>query len=153
VGSVVNSVAFSPDGKTLAYGDNAGQVVLYDLASEQSTTLKVGSVVNSVAFSPDGKTLAYGDNAGQVVLYDLASKRTTTLNALGSVESVTFSLDGKTLASGDDTGRVVLFARPLWTSTFAQLRLQLCRELGAFTMTRSDWAAYVPDQPYERTCP
>ena len=63
----VRSVAFSPDGKTLAAGYNGrygGGVVLWDVAGRKRLAdaplpVKEGDV-SSVAFSPDGKTLAAG---------------------------------------------------------------------------------------------
>jgi len=157
-GSAVFSVAFSADGKTVASGDAAGQIVLYDRASGQTTTIDEGSGVESVAFSPDGKTLASGNDAGQVVLYNRASGHPTAIsdwsNTSGTlVYMVAFSPDGRTLAAGNGLGHLVLLKAPLWTSSFAQLKSQLCRELGGLNMTRSQWASYVPDQPYRQTCP
>ena len=78
----VKSVAFSPDGKTIAagYGDSTGGgVVLWDVAARTAAgddplVVKEGDVT-SVAFSPDGKTIAAGygvDGGGGVVLWDAA---------------------------------------------------------------------------------
>jgi WD40 repeat protein len=150
---IVNSIAYSSDGKTLASGDDGDKIVLYDLKNGKTTTLNDGKVVKSVAFSPDGKTLASGDQDGQVLLYDMASGKTTTLNDGSAVYSVAFSPDGKTLASGDQAGQVVFLESSVWASTFAQVQQQLCHELGDADMTRAQWAAYVPDQKYQRTCP
>jgi WD40 repeat protein len=150
---IVNSIAYSSDGKTLASGDDGDKIVLYDLKNGKTTTLNDGKVVKSVAFSPDGKTLASGDQDGQVLLYDRASGKTTTLNDGSAVYSVAFSPDGKTLASGDQAGQVVFLESSVWASTFAQVQQQLCHELGDADMTRAQWAAYVPDQKYQRTCP
>ena len=86
----VHSVAFSPDGKTLAAGygvrGRGGGVVLWDVATrkrllEDPLPVKEG-YVNSVAFSPDGKTLAagygirVGNISGGVVLWDVADTQT-----------------------------------------------------------------------------
>ena len=69
-GSTVDSVAFSPDGRTLAAGDSGGGVGLWDTASGRRTVaLAEGSPVYGVAFSPDGRTLAAGDLGGGVGLW------------------------------------------------------------------------------------
>ena len=58
---MVFSVAYSPDGTTLA-SRSGGQVKLWDVATgkEQATLKGHTSVVSSVAYSPDGKILASG---------------------------------------------------------------------------------------------
>jgi len=61
LGSTVVSVAFSPNGQTLAGADDEGHVGLWDTVSERRiATLSEGNQVNSVAFSPNGHTLAVG---------------------------------------------------------------------------------------------
>src|SRR5438552_8007927 len=62
--SDVNSVAFSPDSKTLASGSRDATIRLWDVASGQEFKTLKGhlSDVDSIAFSPDGKTLASGSD-------------------------------------------------------------------------------------------
>ena len=72
----VNSVAFSPDGTTLASGagrpDNT--VRLWDVATGQHKATLTGHTnsILSVAFSPDGTTLASGGGDGTALLWNLA---------------------------------------------------------------------------------
>lgn len=102
----VKSVAFSPDGKTLAAGLNDTTIMLWDIASaEVITTLRghAGPVL-SVAFSPNGKTIATGSSDKTVRLWDIASGRelVNLKGHTGLVSAVAFSPDGKTLLTGDD---------------------------------------------------
>ena len=71
---VVTSLAFSPDGKTLATISTDSIVILWDVASHHpiGQSLKGHSdEVSSVAFSPDGNTLASGNADNTVILWDL----------------------------------------------------------------------------------
>ena len=77
----VGSVAFSPDGRTLAVGrmiydwggNDAGIVRFWDVATGEHLRTLDGHTddVNSVAFSPDGRTLASGSLDGTVLLWEI----------------------------------------------------------------------------------
>src|SRR4051812_26350380 len=58
----VASVAFSPDGKTLASASYDGTLKLWEVATgkERATLGEYTGCLGCVAFSPDGKTLASG---------------------------------------------------------------------------------------------
>jgi len=68
-------LAFSPDGKTLAVGDYAGSVSLWEVEAGRlvgGRRLPVGAITINVAFSPNGRFLAAAgaEFAFQVVLWD-----------------------------------------------------------------------------------
>jgi WD40 repeat protein len=105
----VNAVAYSPDGKTVAVGDNNGHVYLWSPASHQppvTFTDRTGAAVYALAFSPAGKALAIGDGSGTTYLWTPASGQIEISANLGhmGVWTVAFSPNGKTIAIGIKTG-------------------------------------------------
>jgi serine/threonine protein kinase/sugar lactone lactonase YvrE len=95
------SVAFSPNGITLATASRDNTIQFWEVATAKAeATLK--DKVNAVAFSPDGRSVASADADKNVRLWDLAGA--TVLATLDGhtdkVLSVAFSPDGRMIASG-----------------------------------------------------
>jgi WD40 repeat protein len=69
----VYSVAFSPDGKTIASGSHDQTVREWDASSGQCLNTLQGHTegVMSVVFSPDGKAVASGSYDGAIKLWDM----------------------------------------------------------------------------------
>jgi len=104
---MVDDVAFSPDGKTLAMASREGSVLLWDVASGKLLETLKGhsSAVSAVVFSPDGRTLASGGSDQTVRLWNVETQRELMqLDSgnveLGHVETLAFSPDGQRLLAG-----------------------------------------------------
>jgi WD40 repeat protein len=101
---VIGGLAFSPDGKLLAFVNKDYGVTLLDLASGMPrATLK--GVVDALAFAPDGKTLATGTRLPDqeaVKMWDVATgKLNVQFRSPGRYASpLAFSPDGKMFAVG-----------------------------------------------------
>jgi WD40 repeat protein len=113
-----HSVAFSPDGETLASGSYIGkEVSLWEPATGKKKKALLGDVtsIRSVAYSPNGKLLAVGGHTQPVQIWDVASGQ--VLRKLPGdysiAECVAFSPDNNTLAVGGYTkkglGTILLF--------------------------------------------
>jgi WD40 repeat protein len=111
----VSSVAFSPDGATLASASLDQTVILWDVKTGKPRCEPLRGhedFVSGVAFSPDGATLASASDDQTIVLWDVKAGKPRGKPLRGHTSGVTrlaFSPDGATLASASDDQTVVLW--------------------------------------------
>ena len=135
----VYSIAFAPDGLTLASGSHDKTIRLWDVA----TGMEVGQLIGhedpvwDIAYAPDGKFLASTATKGVMRLWDVATGKVvdvveTEENRFGRVA---YSPDGKVLAFGGKSGTI-----RLWDT-------QTAKELRAWATgdTSIDSLAFSPD--------
>ena len=102
----VESVAYSPEQRTLASSDSEGTIQLWDIDTgqhKQHLRLRMGAV-NAITYSPDGKMFASATDSEESAIrlwdVDTGQCRTILEGHSGPIESIVFSPDGKTLVSG-----------------------------------------------------
>jgi eukaryotic-like serine/threonine-protein kinase len=107
------SVAFSPDGGTLAMAIEDARVLLWDLKGQRIAGTLTGhrAAIWTVDFSKDGSRLVTASDDGDVRLWDATTGEplATRFIHAGSVRSVALSPDGKQVAAAGRTGTIYLW--------------------------------------------
>jgi WD40 repeat protein/tRNA A-37 threonylcarbamoyl transferase component Bud32 len=138
LGSTVNQIASSPDGRLLAAATSGRAVVLLDPATLAPRLLRGHrDQVLTVAFAPDGRRLASGSLDGELRLWD--AERAEPLWAIRAheqrIHGLAFQPGGELVAtvSGDGTVR-------LWDAASGAARQSVTAHAGAATAV-----AFAPD--------
>jgi WD40 repeat protein len=167
--SDVRGLAFSPDGRILAWGDGDGTIALWNMTDPAVPTLLSrteslrGAVAGSLSFSPDGRRLASANAEGSVEFWDVSDPARPTL--LGTQyfvfraypHNLAFSPDGTVLASAGcgqqamESSECVAGKIILWDMTPDGWAQRACR-LANRNLTQDEWRRYLGDVPYRETC-
>ena len=134
--SDVRSIAFSPDGLTVASGSHDKTIKLWRVNTGELLYTFYGHTnhVTSVAFNPDGKSLASGSDDLTIKLWSLNSRKLirTLKGHSAQVLSVAFSPDGQTLVSSsgwNEVSRTAENSIKLWNPKTGELQRTLTGHL------------------------
>jgi WD40 repeat protein len=163
---VMYTVAFSPDGQTLATSGWDQVVRLWNVATREEIReipQRDFGAAAPLRFSPDGHVLATSGREGNATLWDVASGaqigkldgRTAGSELTrwrptsgGPVPWTTadFSPDGKQLLT-----TVIWGPRIVWDVDPESWAARACAIAGR-TLTEEEWHQFLPDRPYEPAC-
>ncbi len=122
-GGALKSLAWSPDGQTLAVGSGGLDfaVRLWDVATGKEIRAfeKQQTGFFQVAFSPDGSLVASVDRRGGLYLWDALTAKVRNVRKLSEQATVSFASNGKSFITIDEKGQACL----LETATLKTLRV------------------------------
>jgi WD40 repeat protein len=152
-------IAFSPDGRWLATGDNKGYILLWDMSRISEPEIinvheyKQNGEVKSLLFSPDGAWLLSGSDDGFVHIWDITSNNELArLPHTNPVTGLAFSQDTKYLMVAS------LKVIQIWNRDGIELIQHenlvdvACQRL-VVNLSQTDWEDVYGDAPYEKICP
>jgi len=108
----LGGLAVSPDGKTVAAGQNNFHVGIWDAHSGKLLSSLQGhsATVTAVAYAPDGKTLYSGSMDGSIVAWNLAAGGTPQqLEGKSAIVGLALSADGKSLFVRTDAQKLLRY--------------------------------------------
>ncbi len=106
----VNVLAYSPNGKNIAYGYDDNTIRIYDIVTKAEIAVLNGHQerINTITFSPDSSKLVSGSLDNTIRFWDVNKKKEISKLTGFQVHIVelSFSPDGKILASAGNDGTI-----------------------------------------------
>jgi WD40 repeat protein len=101
-GSELLSLAFSDDGRYLAWGNILGDVTLWSISEQRiiSRFTEHGDAVRALAFTPDGRYLVSGGRDARIYFHDLQTGAALLVKSKNIVLSLAISPDSRRMATG-----------------------------------------------------
>jgi hypothetical protein len=125
LGSVVNAVAWHPDGMSYVAGGNGNMVEKFGVNGQSVNTLLVGpNDINDLHFSPDGSKLAVAMDNGLMSVIDPNSGNNIydlNISPEDNIYCVQFSHDNSKLYVGAENDTLYEINTTSWTQTNAKL--------------------------------
>ena len=158
------SVAFSPDGRSLAAAGAGGWVLRWDVPAEGiprqvgTPLIGDGQPVYVLRFAPDGSMLVSGGADGALTLWDVSDSNmrrplgSPVPAGVGSVNAAAMAPGGAWLASGGGSGRTTVWdLSPL--AALGSLAPELACLATGRGLSPDEWRVRVPGLDYEDSCP
>ena len=152
-GDFIHDLSFSPDSRLVAVGGLNGTLTVFDVASGSrlGSPAKVhNDHIQQVEWLADGRTVVTTGFDGMVAMYDVERGlvRGRLPGSSDAIEESTYlwSLTGRqvtALVGGHDPR-----AYPLDVDQWLDYACQVAGR----DLTPDEWASYLPDRPYHRTC-
>jgi hypothetical protein len=145
--ATVTKVAFSPDGKYIAYGDRNGGVYLFDRFTRRTIPREFSGhhgEITGLAFHHEGHQLASASLDRTIRLWNIndATHLPMTFDDHDSwIMSMSYTPDGKYVLAGCRNGEI-----KRWPTNPGLMEGELCQSLGGKKLKEEEWKLYVGDQ-------
>jgi WD40 repeat protein/DNA-binding XRE family transcriptional regulator len=98
------AIAYSPDGRLVATGGDAGYIWIWDAEDGmQKFTLSLGGVIHSLSFNPEGTLIAAASDDGNVKVWEAATGQLKySLPRQSGLYDINFLKDGRFATAGQD---------------------------------------------------
>ncbi|PAV14678.1 nucleotide-binding-oligomerization-domain like receptor [Pyrrhoderma noxium] len=141
--SLVMSAVFSPDAKSIVFGDFRGTIVVYNVETGERDDKPLEGHTKSVlclSFSSDGQYFASGSMDTTIIIWGMDRRKVkiSLLKHTRAVMAVNFSPSGNNVASGSKDGTILV-----WDAFTGEVLRKIECEGGVNTVTYSPNELYI----------